>query len=260
VLRRRSRDLEPPLHSPEAFFAMRAAGRLAARTLDMIEAEVRAGALSRDLDARCEAFIRDHGAEPAPLGYRGYRFATCMSPNEVVCHGMPDGRPLAEGDLLKVDVTVKLGGWHGDSCRTFPVGLVDERRSRLVATTREALELGIRAVRPGGRLSELARAIQGHVEGRGYSLVRSYCGHGIGREFHQPPKVLHHLDEERDLELLPGMFFTIEPMVNEGGHETRRLDDGWTVITADGGLSAQFEHTVGVTEDGVEVFTHAGRC
>ncbi|WP_240476748.1 type I methionyl aminopeptidase [Geminicoccus roseus] len=234
---------------------MRDAGRLAAATLDMIAQEIRPGVASRRLDALAETFIRDHGAVPAPLGYRGYPFATCMSPNQVVCHGMPDERPLAEGDILKVDVTVKLDGWHGDSCRTFAVGAIDPERTRLLQTTRTALALGLEAVRPGGWLSAIGRAIQGHVEAQGYAVVRSYCGHGIGREFHQPPQVLHHLDLARDVELRPGMFFTIEPMVNTGGHATIRLEDGWTVVTADGGLSAQFEHTVGVTETGVEVFT-----
>lgn len=234
---------------------MRAAGRLTARTLDMIAAEIRPGVTTSMLNALCEAFIRDHGAEPAPLGYRGFPYATCMSPNQVVCHGMPDGRELAEGDILKVDVTVKLDGWHGDSCRTFPVGAVDPASARLIEVTEQALARGIEAVRPGGRLSAIGAAIQAHVEGQGFSVVRSYCGHGIGRQFHQPPTVLHHLDRERDLELLPGMFFTIEPMVNQGGHATRELDDGWTVLTADGSRSAQFEHTLGVTKAGVEVFT-----
>ncbi len=256
---RRSKQHAVPLHPPDAFPAMREAGRLAAQTLDMIAGEIRPGATTRILDARCEAFIRQHGGEPAPLGYRGYRFATCMSPNAVVCHGLPDDRPLAEGDLLKVDITVKLDGWHGDCCRTFAVGDIDPDRARLVEATRTALRLGIGTVRPGGRLSDIGRAIQGHVEGCGYAVVRSYCGHGIGQEFHQLPQVLHHLDEDRDLELLPGMFFTIEPMVNAGAHQTLRLDDGWTVVTADGSLSAQFEHTVGVTEDGVEIFTRGGR-
>ncbi|HWL67407.1 MAG TPA: type I methionyl aminopeptidase [Geminicoccus sp.] len=243
------------MHRPQDFAAMRSAGRLAAATLAMIAPLVRQGATTRELDATCEAFIRDHGALPAPLGYRGYPFATCMSPNEVVCHGMPNDRPLAAGDLLKIDITVELGGWHGDCCRTFAVGEIDARRRLLLEVSEAALAAGVAAVRPGGRLSAIGRAVQELVEAAGFSVVRSYCGHGIGREFHQPPQVLHHLDEDRDLTLQPGMFFTIEPMVNEGAHATRCLDDGWTVVTADGGLSAQFEHTVGVTASGVEIFT-----
>ena len=237
---------------------MRAVGRLAGRTLDMIEGDIRPGVTTMRLNALCETFMRDHGAEPAPLGYRGFPFATCMSPNQVVCHGMPNERVLEEGDILKIDVTAKLNGWHGDSCRTFQVGEVDPDCARLITATEEALAVGIAAVGPGRRLSAVGQAIQTHVEAYGYSVVRTHCGHGTGRRFHQAPQVLHHLDRSRDLELQPGMFFTIEPMVNAGSAETRQLDDGWTVVTGDGRRSAQFEHTVGVTDTGVEVFTRSG--
>ena len=248
-------DHAVPIHDADAVAAMRAAGRLAARTLDMIAQEVEPGRSTLRLNELCETFIRDHGALPAPLGYHGFPYATCMSRNDVVCHGMPDRRPLNGGDLLKVDVTVQLSGWHGDSCRTFAVGAVQPKARRLMETTHQALQRGIAAIRPGGRLSAIGQAIQAHVETAGFSVVRSHCGHGLGRQFHQPPQVLNHFDPTRDLELRPGMFFTIEPMVNAGAAETTRLDDGWTVVTADGSRSAQFEHSVGVTEDGVVVFT-----
>ncbi|HEX2525631.1 MAG TPA: type I methionyl aminopeptidase [Geminicoccus sp.] len=252
------RDLDEqavPIHHAEAFAAMRAAGRLAARTLDMIAGEIAPGRTTRQLDRLCEAFIRDHGAVPAPLGYQGYPYATCMSPNEVVCHGMPDDQALEDGDLLKIDITTLLDGWHGDSCRTFPVGRIGQEQQALVRLAEDALRAGIGTVRPGSRLSAIGQAIQSLVETHGCSVVHSHCGHGIGQAFHQPPKVRHHLDLAHDLELRPGMFFTIEPMVNRGGFETVKLADGWTIVTRDGSLSTQFEHTVGVTETGVEIFT-----
>jgi methionyl aminopeptidase len=256
-MRRPSKDDEPavPIHPPDAFAAMRRAGRLAGRTLDMIAEHVQPGRTTRELDRLCEAFIRDHAAHPAPLGYHGFPYATCMSPNEVVCHGMPDDRPLQDADLLKIDVTTLLDGWHGDTCRTFQVGTPRPERIDLMRTAADALEAGIAQVRPGSRLTDVARAIQILVEAQGCSVVRSHCGHGIGRSFHQPPKVRHHVDLDHDVVLQPGMFFTIEPMVNAGGYETLKLSDGWTIVTRDGSLSAQFEHTVGVTETGVEIFT-----
>ena len=244
-----------PIHTQDDFEAMRRAGRLAARTLDMIAAEVIPGRTTSALNQMCEAFIRDHGGIPAPLGYHGFPYATCMSVNEVVCHGMPDDQPLEDGGLLKVDVTVLLDGWHGDTCRSFVAGKPDPDGQRLLDVTEEALQLGVSAVQPGAPLATIGRAIQAHVETHGFSIVRSHCGHGIGRQFHQPPKVLHHANRERDLVMRPGMFFTIEPMVNQGSYETTKLADGWTIVTTDGRLSAQFEHTVGVTETGVEIFT-----
>lgn len=234
---------------------MRRAGRLAAATLDMIAAEMVPDAETGRLDDLCHAFIRDHGGRPAPLGYQGYPRATCISINEVVCHGIPGARRLAGGDIVNVDVTVILDGWYGDTSRMFWIGEPDEPARQLCQVTFEALWRGIRAVRPGATLGDLGHAVQVHAESHGCSVVRDYCGHGIGRRFHQPPTVLHHGSPGHGMRLVPGMSFTIEPMLNLGRPEVAVLEDGWTVVTRDGALSAQFEHTVVVTEKGVEVMT-----
>ncbi|MDX6752380.1 type I methionyl aminopeptidase [Geminicoccaceae bacterium 1502E] len=244
-----------PLLGRDSLAAMRRAGRLAAATLDMIGAEVATGVETDRLDTLCHDFIRDHGARPAPLGYQGYPRATCISVGEVVCHGIPGPRRLAEGDIVNIDVTVVLDGWYGDTSRMYWVGATSEAARRLCQVTFEALWRGIRAVRPGATLGDLGHAVQAHAEAHGCSVVRDYCGHGIGRRFHQPPTVLHHGKPGRGMSLEPGMSFTIEPMLNLGGHEVDVLEDGWTVITRDASLSAQFEHTVVVTETGVEVMT-----
>ena len=245
-----------PLKSVEEQQAMRLAGRLTAEVLDMIGAHVVPGVTTDELDRICHDYIVGvQQAIPAPLGYRGYPKSICTSVNHVVCHGIPGDRRLRQGDVVNVDVTVIKDGFHGDSSRMYPVGKVAPHVERLVQVTREALWRGIRVVRPGARLGDIGHAIQGFVEGNHYSVVREYCGHGIGRGFHEDPQVLHYGVPGAGIELVPGMTFTIEPMVNAGRREVRLLPDGWTVVTRDHSLSAQWEHTILVTPDGCEVLT-----
>jgi methionyl aminopeptidase len=243
------------IHRPEDFAGMRRAGRLAAETLDMIVPHVRPGVTTGELDRLCHAFILANGASPAPLGYRGFPKSICTSVNHVVCHGIPGERVLAEGDVLNIDVTVILEGWHGDSSRMFAAGTPSTKARLLLEVTFEALLRGVSAVRPGATLGDVGHAIQSFVEKHRFSIVRDFCGHGIGRRFHEPPNVLHFGRPGEGPVLRPGMFFTIEPMVNAGRPEVKVLEDGWTAVTRDRSLSAQFEHMVGVTEAGVEVFT-----
>lgn len=247
------------LYGPDAFAAMHRAGRLAAETLDAITPEVRPGISTGELDRRIDTFIRDHGAVPATLGYRGYPKSCCISVNHVVNHGIPDDRKrLKEGDIVNIDVTVILDGWYGDTSRMFYVGdpaKVPVKGRRLVEVTFECMWLGIRTVRPGATLGDVGHAIQRHAEAHGFSVVREFVGHGVGREFHEPPEVRHYGRPGEGLALHPGMIFTIEPMINAGKAAWKLLPDGWTAVTRDRSLSAQFEHTVGVTEEGVEVFT-----
>ena len=237
------------------FAGMRAAGRLAAETLDMITPHVRPGVTTAELDQLCHDFIVAHGAVPATLGYRGYRHSCCTSINHVVCHGIPGERRLEEADVLNIDVTVILDGWHGDTSRMYAAGTPSVRAARLMDVTYEALMRGVAAVRPGATLGDVGHAIQTYVEGHRFSVVRDFCGHGIGRRFHEAPNVLHFGRPGEGPVLRPGMFFTVEPMVNAGRPEVKVLDDGWTAVTRDRSLSAQFEHMVGVTEQGCEVFT-----
>ena len=241
--------------SGAAFEGMRRAGRLAASVLDMITEHVRPGVTTGELDRLCDAFIRDHGASPAPLNYRGYPKSICTSINHEVCHGIPGERRLQDGDILNIDITVVLDGWHGDTSRMFFAGWPSLKARRLCRVTFEALWEGIRAVRPGATLGDVGHAIQSYAESHRCAVVRDYCGHGIGRVFHDAPSVLHYGEPGQGLVLQPGMFFTIEPMINAGTWQVKLKKDGWTVITRDRQPSAQFEHTVGVTEDGVEVFT-----
>ena len=236
---------------------MRRAGRLAAECLDAVSPRVAPGVSTETLDRLCEEFIRDHGAIPAPLGYRGYPRSTCISLNHVVCHGIPNSRQLRDGDILNLDVTVKLKGWHGDTSRMYAAGRPKSSARRLIDVTYGALERGIAAVAPGRHFGDIGAAIQAHARVHRCSVVRDFCGHGIGRQFHDAPSVLHYGTPSSGPELLPGMLFTIEPMINLGRPETRTLPDGWTAVTRDRSLSAQCEHTVGVTEDGVEVFTES---
>jgi methionyl aminopeptidase len=243
------------IHSAEDFAPMRAAGRLAAETLDMIAAHVRPGVTTLQLDAICHEYILAHGAVPAPLNYRGYPKSTCISINHVVCHGIPGERVLQNGDILNIDVTVILDGWHGDSSRMYCAGPPSTKARNLIDVTHESLMRGIAMVKPGNTLGDVGWAIQSYVESHRYSVVRDFCGHGIGRTFHAPPNVLHYGRRGEGAVLKPGMFFTIEPMVNAGRPDVKVLDDGWTAVTRDRSLSAQFEHMVGVTEDGVEIFT-----
>ncbi|MBV9537537.1 MAG: type I methionyl aminopeptidase [Acidisphaera sp.] len=245
------------IHKAEDFAGMREAGRLAAATLDMITPHVRPGATTASLDRLCHEFIAAHGAVPAPLNYRGYPRSICTSINHVVCHGIPGERRLENGDILNIDVTVILHGWHGDSSRMYVAGTPSTRARNLIDVTHEALHRGVAVVRPGATLGDVGHAIQSFVESHRFSVVKDFCGHGIGRRFHEAPNVLHYGKPGEGQVLRPGMFFTIEPMVNAGRPEVKVLDDGWTAVTRDRSLSAQFEHMVGVTEDGVEVFTHS---
>ena len=245
------------IYGPEDFVGMRAAGRLAAETLDMITPHVRPGVTTAELDRLCHDFIVARGAVPATLGYRGYRHSCCTSINHVVCHGIPGERRLDEGDVLNIDVTVILDGWHGDTSRMYAAGTPSVRAARLMDVTYDSLMRGVAAVRPGATLGDVGHAIQTYVEGQRFSVVRDFCGHGIGRRFHEAPNVLHFGRPGEGPVLRPGMFFTVEPMVNAGRPEVKVLDDGWTAVTRDRSLSAQFEHMVGVTEQGCEVFTYS---
>jgi methionyl aminopeptidase len=243
------------IHAPEDFAGMRAAGHLAAATLDMITPHVRPGVTTALLDDLCHTFMADHGAVPAPLNYRGFPKSICTSINHVVCHGIPGDRRLDDGDILNIDVTVILDGWHGDSSRMYVAGTPSTKARNLMDITYEAMMRGVRAVKPGVTLGDVGHAIQTFVEGHRFSVVRDFCGHGIGRRFHEPPNVLHFGKPGEGPQLRPGMLFTIEPMVNAGRPEVKVLDDGWTAVTRDRSLSAQFEHMIGVTQDGVEIFT-----
>lgn len=244
-----------PIYHSEDFPKMCEAGQLAAQVLDYIEPFVQEGITTAELDHLCHAFIVDHGAIPAPLNYEGYPKATCISLNHVVCHGIPGPRRLRSGDILNIDITVVLDGWYGDTSRMFTVGKVSLQAQKLIAVTQEALERAIDLVRPGVRLGDIGHCIQTFVEENHFSVVRDYCGHGLGRVFHDEPQVLHYGHPGTGLVLEEGMFFTIEPMVNVGKPRVKVLADGWTAVTRDQSLSAQFEHSLGVTATGVEVFT-----
>jgi methionyl aminopeptidase len=245
-----------PIHGPEDYAAMRAAGRLAAMTLDHITPLVEAGVSTGALDRLIEQFMRDHGGVPATLGYRGYTKSSCISINHVVNHGIPsDDKRLADGDILNIDVTVIVDGWFGDTSRMYVAGTPSRKAERLIEVTHDALMKGIAAVRPGATFGDIGAAIQAHVEAERMSVVRDFCGHGLGRVFHAPPNVLHYGRPGTGAVLEEGMFFTIEPMVNLGRPETKVLADDWTAVTRDRSLSAQFEHSVGVTADGCEIFT-----
>ncbi|OCA06732.1 methionine aminopeptidase, type I [Wolbachia endosymbiont of Trichogramma pretiosum] len=248
------------IHSQEDFHFMRKAGRLAAETLDFIAPYVKVGVTTNELNDLCHDFIINAGAIPAPLNYKGYPKSICTSENAVVCHGIPDDKPLKDGDILNIDVTVILNGWYGDTSRMFWTGKPSIKAKRLCNAAYNALMEAIKQVKPGNKLNEIGFAIEKYIEDFGYSIVRNYCGHGIGKIFHAPPNVVHFYDEGEDLILKEGMFFTIEPMINAGKHETLLSKlDGWTVTTRDLSLSAQFEHTLGVTKDGVEIFTLSPR-
>jgi methionyl aminopeptidase len=244
------------LHGADAFASMRKAGRLAAEILDMIGPYVQPGVTTERLDDLCEAYTRDHGAVPAPLGYRGYPKATCISANHVVCHGIPSDKKLVEGDIINIDVTVILDGWYGDASRMYYVGeKIGVRARKLTEITYECLMKGIEVVRPGATLGDIGHVIQQHAEAAGFSVVRDFCGHGLGRVFHTAPSVLHYGQPGEGMVLKAGMLFTIEPMINAGKYAVKVLSDGWTAVTKDRSLSAQFEHSIGVTETGCEIFT-----
>ncbi len=243
------------LHGEEAFAAMRRAGRLCAEALDLITPHVRPGTTTAELDRMVLGFALDHHAVPAALCYRGYPKSICTSINHVVCHGIPGDKPLREGEIVNVDVTLILEGWHGDSSRMYAVGEVQRKAERLIDTTFEALMRGIAAARPGARTGDIGHAIQSYVQAQRCSVVRDFCGHGVGRLFHDMPNILHYGRAGEGILLRPGMFFTIEPMINAGRPEVKVLSDGWTAVTRDRSLSAQFEHTIAITETGHEIFT-----
>jgi methionyl aminopeptidase len=243
------------IHGPEAFDGMRQAGQLAAEALDMIAPHVVPGITTDEIDNICHEYIVAAGAVPAPLNYRGFPKSTCTSINHVVCHGIPGDRKLLKGDIVNIDVTVILNGWHGDTSRMYTAGKTGVKAMKLIDITFEAMWRGIRAVRPGARFGDLGYAIQTYAEANRCSVVRDFCGHGLGRVFHDAPNVMHFGSPGQGEELEAGMIFTIEPMINAGGHSVKILKDGWTAVTKDRSLSAQFEHSIGVTEDGCEVFT-----
>ncbi len=244
------------IKSPDEIGRMRVAGRLAAEVLEMIEEHVRPGITTDEIDAICHDYIvRVQGAIPAPLNYRGFPKSICTSVNHQVCHGIPSNKRLKGGDIVNVDITVIKDGYHGDTSKMFFVGEPSILARRLVRVTQQALRVGIAQVRPGATLGDIGHAIQRHCEAQGFSVVREYCGHGIGREFHEEPQVLHYGKPGEGLVLEPGMCFTIEPMINAGKRAIKLLPDGWTVVTKDRSLSAQWEHTILVTQDGHDILT-----
>jgi len=243
------------LHDAAAFAGMRAAGRLAAEALDMLVPHVVPEALTIDLDEMVRLFVLDRGAVPATIFYRGYSHASCISINHVVCHGIPGAKRLKDGDIVNIDVTVVVDGWHGDTSRMFLVGDVGVKARRLVDITWESLQRGIAAAKPGNTVGDIGYAIQSYAEAQRCSVVRDFCGHGLGKVFHDAPNIVHYGRPGRGARLMPGMFFTIEPMINLGKPAVKVLSDGWTAVTRDRELSAQCEHTVGVTATGCEIFT-----
>jgi methionyl aminopeptidase len=243
------------LHGPSGFAGMRAAGRLAAEILDALAPHVVPGVEMQELDRIVYDMTVAAGAVPATMNYRGYTHSCCISINHVVCHGIPSERTLKDGDIVNIDVTPLLDGWHGDSSRMYLVGDVGIKAKRLVDVTYECLMLGIEQAKPGNHLGDIGHAIQRHAEKHRYGVVRDFCGHGLGRVFHDTPEVVHVGRPGAGPELRPGMFFTIEPMINIGRPDVKILDDGWTAVTRDRSLSAQFEHSIGITETGCEIFT-----
>lgn len=248
------------LKNKQQIALLREAGRLVAQTYEVLRPHVKPGVTLLELDGIAEDYIRSKGAEPVYKGYRGkavrdFPGSICVSVNDVICHGIPSNLRLKEGDIVGVDIGLRLNGWVGDACITYPVGKVARETERLLETARQCLELGIDQARSGKRLGDIGHAIQSYVEDQGFSVVREYTGHGVGRSLHEDLTVLHHGKAGTGLPLRVGMVFTIEPMVNAGRPETRQMEDGWTVRTADGSLSAQFEHTLAITEHGPELLT-----
>jgi methionyl aminopeptidase len=243
------------LHGADGFVGMRAAGRLAASILDALVPHVVAGVTTGELDSIVHRLTLEGGGVPATLGYRGYTKSCCISINHVVCHGIPGDKTLKDGDIVNIDVTPIVDGWHGDTSRMYLIGDVPLKARRLVDVTYECLMLGIEQAKPGNRLGDVSNAIQRHAEANRYSVVRDFCGHGLGRLFHDSPEVVHAGRPGTGPELRPGMFFTVEPMINVGRADVKLLDDGWTAVTRDRSLSAQFEHSIGITETGCEIFT-----
>ena len=253
-------------HDAEGFAGMRKAGRLAAECLDLLTEHVKPGVTTEEVDRIAREFVLDSGAVSATIGYRGYRHATCISLNHVVCHGIPGPKAFKDGDIANIDVTVIVDGWHGDTSRMYYAGEPKVLAQRLVDNTFEALWKGIETVRPGATLYDIGKAIQTHAESEGFTIVRDFCGHGLGQVFHDAPNVVHYgeyrdrlmqLHKAPSTPLVEGMFFTIEPMINAGKPDVKVLKDGWTAVTRDKSLTAQFEHSIGVTADGFEVFTRS---
>ncbi len=243
------------IHSSDDFVSMRKAGKLASKVLDFIEPHVKEGATTEQLDSLCHDYILKNKAIPAPLNYKGFPKSICTSINHVVCHGIPGPRVLKNNDIINIDITVILDGWHGDTSRMFSIGKPNVKSKKLMEATYEAMWKGIRTVKPGSSTGDIGAAIQSFTENLGYSVVRDFCGHGIGQRFHTAPNILHYGQEQQGTKLIEGMFFTIEPMINLGKKDILILDDGWTAVTRDKKLSSQYEHTIGVTKTGYEVFT-----
>ena len=244
-----------PLHGEEGFAGMRKAGRIAAEALDMLVDHVQPGVTTLELDRLALEFARDHGAIPATLFYRGYRHSLCTSINHVVCHGIPADKGLREGDIVNIDITLIVDGWHGDTSRMYPVGEISRKSERLIETTYECLELGIEQAKPGNTTGDIGAVIQRHAEGERMSVVRDFVGHGLGQLFHDEPNIMHFGRPGTGVPIKPGMIFTIEPMINLGRPDVKVLSDGWTAVTRDRTLSAQCEHSIGITETGCEIFT-----
>ncbi len=244
-----------PLHGEEGFAGMRKAGKLAAEALDLLVEHVRPGVMTSELDRLAFEFARDNDAIPATLFYKGFRHSICTSINHVVCHGIPVEKQLREGDVVNIDITLIVDGWHGDTSRMYPVGEISRKAERLIETTYECLERGIAAARPGNTTGDIGAAIQRHAEAERMSVVRDFVGHGLGQLFHDEPNIMHFGNPGTGVPLRPGMIFTIEPMINLGRPDVKVLSDGWTAVTRDRTLSAQCEHSIGITETGCEVFT-----
>ena len=241
----------------EAFEKTRESGMLASSALDEVDSYVKPGVTTKFLDKICYEYIKDNGGYSAPLFYKGFPKSSCTSANHVICHGIPSEKHLAEGDILNIDVTAIVNGWHGDTSRMFPVGEISVKAKNLINVTYEAMMLGISVIKNGIKTGDIGHAIQTYVEKKGFSVVKDFCGHGISNIFHEPPNILHYGKKNTGPEIKPGMTFTIEPMINAGKYEVKVLNDGWTAVTKDKALSAQFEHTVGITENGYEIFTES---
>ena len=241
----------------EKFDKMKIAGELASRTLDMLTDEIKEGVSTNKIDQLGYEFIRDNGGYSAPLFYRGFSKSLCTSLNHVICHGIPSERILDEGDILNVDVTAIVDGYYGDTSRMYSIGNISVKAQNLIDATYESLMKSIQILKPGIKLGDIGHEIQTYVEAKGFSVVRDFCGHGIGDKFHEPPNILHYGKKNTGMELKPGMTFTIEPMINSGKFDVKILDDGWTAVSKDKSLSAQFEHTVGIKDNGYEIFTES---
>ena len=243
----------------ESFEQIKIAGSLAAETLDEVTSYVKPGVTTDKLNKICYEFIRDNNGYSAPLFYRGFPKSCCTSVNHVVCHGIPTNKYLREGDIVNIDVTAIVDGWHGDTSRMFFVGDVSVKCKNLVAVTYDSMMKAISIIKTGIHLGNIGEVIQTYIEKKGFSVVRDFCGHGIGKIFHEPPNILHYGKKNTGMELNPGMTFTIEPMINAGKYDIKVLDDGWTAVTKDKSLSTQFEHTIGITENGYEIFTKSAK-